>query len=388
MMNHNPWFYVSMVLAGILLFIGGMVLQASFLILKPGRTPEATSKKPAGRENPTAGSDRALKTKIPGWIEDVPTHPRDKGLGNPDAPVTLTEYIDFQCPYCRRHYAQTFPRILKQYIRTGKIYYRIRHFPIAQMHSSAIPAAVASECAADQGKFWAFHHLAFANAKQLSKEVLLKLGKLAKIPDYGSFTECLNDSKTGEKVRQELKRGRNMGVRGTPATFVNGDTMISGAQPFSAFRRKIEAALKRTGPARASSSKTSFSRDLSPDKVSSADETVRFTLSTAREDLPPFRDRSRLIFRGEGGVMDGTRNPTLTVEKGQTVELRLINTQGGVHDLAVSGYRKKTRRLKDENTTDSLRFVANRTGEFSYFCSVDAHRSAGMEGTLLVKPAE
>lgn len=365
------------------MFVGGMFLQANYPIFL-----SYESGTPTGVENTSSGetgsSKPSLNTRLPDWLQEIPLHPEDKGLGNPEAPVTLTEYIDFQCPYCRRHYAQAFPKILEQYIQTGKVYYRIRHFPIPRMHDQAIPTAVASECASDQGKFWAFHHLAFANAKKLSSETLSKIGKLVKVPDYDQFKECLGNRAKREIVRRELNKGRRKGISGTPATFVNGDTMISGARPFSLFRRRIEAALKQARRTQTSSGKPTPTDNSALDS-SNQGKTVRFTLQPARERPPIFKNRGGLVFRGKGGEIDGKQNPTLQVERGQTVQLQLVNIQGEAHNLAVSGYRRKSHRLTNQNTGNSIRFVADKPGDFTYFCTNANHRRAGMEGTIRVK---
>lgn len=176
----------------------------------------------------------------------------DPLLGNPDAPVTVVEFSDFQCPFCRRLYGDTLPLLKEKYIKTGKVKFVYRDFPLTSIHSLAQKYAEAGECADEQGKFWPMHDKIFdeqslrgqgtivdfvvADIKRWAREIGV---------DGAKFDECLDSGKYTEEVMQDLRDGQNAGVQGTPATFVNG-RLISGAVPISVFEQAIEEELKKT----------------------------------------------------------------------------------------------------------------------------------------------
>lgn len=158
--------------------------------------------------------------------------------GNPDAPVTIVEFSDFQCPYCQS--AQT---VLKQVLDKypGKVRLAFRDFPLRQIHPQAQLAAEASRCAAEQGKFWEYHDLLFANASKLEASSLAAHAGSAKL-DVNAFSACVASSRFKAAVEADLQAGLSAGVAGTPAFFING-TLLSGSQPLSAFESIIQSEL-------------------------------------------------------------------------------------------------------------------------------------------------
>lgn len=161
--------------------------------------------------------------------------------GEKNAKVTIVEFSDFQCPYCGRFYEQTLPSIQKDYIDTGKVKLAFRHFPLDNIHDYAIPAAEASECANEQGKFWEYHDEIFENQGLLNNEVLSTWAKDIGL-DVEKFDKCMKDGKYKSKVQKDMSEGSSYGVRGTPAFFINGKILV-GAQPFAAFKQSIDAEL-------------------------------------------------------------------------------------------------------------------------------------------------
>jgi len=173
----------------------------------------------------------------------------DPVRGNPDAPVTIVEYSDFQCPYCERGY-QTMEQVLEKYPEDVKFVFQ--HFPLVQIHPWAKPAAIATECAANQSDeaFWALHDAYFQNQKALtpgnvvekSKEFLAGSGI-----DLAQWETCASDTSSEAyqaaeaAVDQDLATGQELGVSGTPGFFVNGE-FLNGAQPLAAFEPLIQAA--------------------------------------------------------------------------------------------------------------------------------------------------
>ena len=179
----------------------------------------------------------------------------DPMKGNPDAPITIIEFSDFQCPFCAKFHETTLPQLEKNYISTGKVNFVYRDFPIQSIHPNAIPAALASECADDQGKFWEMHDMIFKN--QRSWQGLSIEQSINTFTEYASeialnfdeFDSCMSSVKHLEEIRNDLNDGREYGVTGTPGFFVGneeiGFTKLIGAQPFSSFQRVIDGQLDR-----------------------------------------------------------------------------------------------------------------------------------------------
>ena len=164
-------------------------------------------------------------------------------FGDEDAPVTLYEFSDYQCPFCARFYSGALPEIKKNYIDTGKVKLVFKDFPL-DFHPEATPAALAARCAGEQGKYFEFHDKLFENQQSLGsasyKQWARELGL-----EGDSFDDCLDTQKYLADVRKNLVEGQNAGIRGTPGFLVNGQ-LISGAQPYAVFAQAIDAALANT----------------------------------------------------------------------------------------------------------------------------------------------
>lgn len=176
----------------------------------------------------------------------------DAVLGSSDAPVTIIEFSDFQCPFCRKLYKETLPQIKKEYLLTGKAKFVYRDFPLVQIHPGATPAAEGAECAKEQGKFWEMHDAIFdEQEKQGSGTVQFTADDIkkwaAKIGlNASKFNQCLDSGKYKQEVEKDIADGSSAGVTGTPAVFVNG-RIIVGAQPFATFKAIIDEELKKLG---------------------------------------------------------------------------------------------------------------------------------------------
>jgi protein-disulfide isomerase len=158
--------------------------------------------------------------------------------GPANAPIELIEFSDFQCPYCQRA-NPTVAQVLSTY--GDRIRFVYRHFPLGN-HPNAKPAAEASQCAAEQGKFWEYHDALFANPSKLADgDLKQRAAELAL--DTAKFNACVDTHKYKTQVEADMKAGEEAGVNGTPAFFING-RMISGAQPFDAFKRVIDDELE------------------------------------------------------------------------------------------------------------------------------------------------
>ncbi len=177
----------------------------------------------------------------------------DPVIGDPNAPITIIEFSDFQCPFCARFHVQTLPLLMDEYILEGKVKLVFRDFPIQSIHPNALPASVAAECANDQGKFKEMHDMIFDNQSQWNKQETANA--LAMFSQYANeiqldqetFDSCLASGKHIDEIRKDLDDGRNYGISGTPGFFVGNDQIgyveLKGAQPFESFKKVIDAQL-------------------------------------------------------------------------------------------------------------------------------------------------
>jgi protein-disulfide isomerase len=172
----------------------------------------------------------------------------DPSIGNDDAPVTIVEFSDFQCPFCGRFFSETYGQLKKDYIDTGKVRLIFRDFPL-QFHQAAEISARAGECAQDQGKFFEFHDRVFIEQAKLGIGTVeqdadtLKAWAKTVGMNVTEFGACLDSGKYADEVAADLADGSAAGVTGTPFFFVNG-TPVEGAVPIAVFKAAIDAALE------------------------------------------------------------------------------------------------------------------------------------------------
>lgn len=162
----------------------------------------------------------------------------DPATGPQDAPVLIIEFADFTCPYCARFAQETAPQLLEMY--AGQVRFVFRDAPILSTMSSQ--AAMASECADDQGRYWEYHDLLFANQRSLSRDLFLSLAAQLEL-DVDTFTTCLDEETHLAEVEADLQDAIDTGLTGVPTLFINGRRVI-GAQPLNVFRQVIDAQLE------------------------------------------------------------------------------------------------------------------------------------------------
>jgi len=165
----------------------------------------------------------------------------DPFLGDEDAPVTIIEFSDYQCPFCKRFWSETLPLIKSEYIDTGKVKLVYRDFPLTRIHSQAQGAAEAAECVRKQGgdgAYFEYHDKLFENQQLLSDSNF----KLWATELGYNIDECLDSGEFTSEVLKDIADAQTAGGSGTPYFVVNG-VPLSGAQPFSAFQQIIEAEL-------------------------------------------------------------------------------------------------------------------------------------------------
>ena len=166
----------------------------------------------------------------------------DKGFvrGSPAAPVTIVEFSDFQCPFCKAA-AATVKQVLDRY--AGKVKWVFRDFPIEKLHPDAPRAHEAARCAGAQGKFWEYHDMLFERSPRQARADLEEYAANLKL-DGPAFAECLDSRRHQAAVSADMAEGARLGVDGTPTFFVNGRRLV-GAQSVAVFERLVDAELAR-----------------------------------------------------------------------------------------------------------------------------------------------
>jgi protein-disulfide isomerase len=163
-------------------------------------------------------------------------------VGPENAPVTIVEFSDYECPFCKRAHP-TITEVLKKFPQDVRLVYR--HFPLDNIHPNARPAAEASLCAEEQGKFWPFHELVFEATAKLSADTLRGVAEKAGL-DLAKYDACVKERRFQARVDADVADGREAGVSGTPAFFVNG-VPLSGARSAEEFEKLIQSELARAG---------------------------------------------------------------------------------------------------------------------------------------------
>jgi protein-disulfide isomerase len=176
-------------------------------------------------------------TRSPYTRYDIPTEGYPS-LGPDNAKITIVEFSDFQCPYCRRFHADTYHALLDAY--PGQIRFVYRNLPLTSIHPNAMPAAIASLCANDQNAYWDFHEKLFAN-DTLDEATYIQYATDLGL-DVNTFKACLSSGSHDDFIKQDMDFSLGLGVQSTPTFFVNGLAII-GAQPLANFKQLIDKEL-------------------------------------------------------------------------------------------------------------------------------------------------
>lgn len=182
----------------------------------------------------------------------------DPILGNKNAPVTIIEFSDYECPFCKRHFESAHPELVKKYIDTGKVKLVFRDFPLSFHDPMASKEAIAASCARDQGgdkKYYEFHDEIFkrttSNGNGLDDTKIQKIASDLKL-NITTFTTCLSDTTKADEVKKDIADGSAAGASGTPTFLIGKSTsdgkidgdLVVGAQPFAAFQAVIDPLLQ------------------------------------------------------------------------------------------------------------------------------------------------
>lgn len=200
-----------------------------------------------GLSTGTLGQGSSQTSPLPGSQVKVTDRSDQAYIGSKLAPVTMYEFGDFQCLFCKKFFQESFGNLKTKYIDTGKVRLVFRHFPITQIHNNAEIASEAAECANRQGQFEAYYSILYTQGQ--GDGTGLDLGSLKKYASQiglntTTFNQCLDNHETKSVVTADEALGSSLGVTGTPAFFIDGQ-LILGAQPLDVFIKAIEVTLKK-----------------------------------------------------------------------------------------------------------------------------------------------
>jgi len=210
------------VLVGLIFFLLG--LGAGYLVW--GRATAV----PAAQQAAVNVPDKVVRYKV--TVDDDPS------IGPADAPITLIEFSDYQCPYCTKWYNEVYPRLLKEY--EGKIRFVYRDLPLA-FHGDAQSAAEAANCAGEQGAYWKFHDALFSEKYGLGMDAYRKYASDLGL-DADALIACVNSGRFTAEVKADYDFAEKLGVGSTPTFFINGIALV-GAQPYETFKQVIDLEL-------------------------------------------------------------------------------------------------------------------------------------------------
>ena len=237
MVDHsNPWKLSVFLLVGIIVGYGfGQILPmaSEVSLLNVDDDTEPVVIEVGGEE------DVEVEDVVDVSVDD------DDMLGDPDAPITIIEFSDFQCPYCQRFHVNTFGQLKENYIDTGKVNFVYRDYPLS-FHANALPAAEATECAGEQDSFWEMYEMVFDNLDEWADaeeaDALFAVYATEIGLDVSEFESCLASDAMVDEIKADMQDGIAYGVTATPTFFVNGQRVV-GAQPYSVFSSIIDSLL-------------------------------------------------------------------------------------------------------------------------------------------------
>lgn len=224
------WILLLIVL-GILTF--GLGFATGYWVRGRSSPAEAAVAQSGTQAQPSVESTRPKVTRYEIPVDDDPS------LGPADAPITIIEFGDYECPFCRQWYVEVLPKLMSKYPQQVRFVYR--DFPLSSIHANASPAAVAANCAAEQDAFWQFHEKLFSMEQGLSTEAYQQYARQLGL-DMDAFETCLRDGRYQDEVEADFEFAARLGVRSTPTFFINGIAIV-GAQPVEIFEQVIDLEL-------------------------------------------------------------------------------------------------------------------------------------------------
>jgi len=220
----------------VLAFAVGLLL--GYVLWGRGTTVTAAAPSQETANQPSDPVQEAPVTAQPQYTRyDIPTEGYPS-LGPADAPITIVEFSDFQCPFCRRFHQETYSALLNAY--PGQIRFVYRNLPLTSIHPNAMSAAIASLCANDQNVYWDYHDKLFSS-ETLSRDIYIQYASELGV-NVDDFSACLDSGAHDDYIAQDMDFALNLGVQSTPTFFVNGLAVV-GAQPLDTFQQIIDKEL-------------------------------------------------------------------------------------------------------------------------------------------------
>ncbi len=217
----------------------------------PASDPSAADAGTGSADAPATGEQGAVPTPTDADMQQLMTFLVDNTRhfkGDPNAPVTIIEFSDFQCPYCSQFANEAGKQLEAEYIDTGLVRFGYLHYPF--LGEGSVTSAEASECAADQGEFWAYHdrlveRVAVEGQRDFTPETLASFAAELDL-DTAAFDECFNGGTHTATIQEATTLAQTIGVRSTPTFLINGEPLL-GAQQYEAFEQVIEQELAAAG---------------------------------------------------------------------------------------------------------------------------------------------
>ncbi len=295
--------------------------------------------------------------------------------GKADAPVTIIEFSDFQCPLCQKAW-EVMKQVEADYVAKNKVKLVFKNFPLDSLHPLAQAAAQASECAQEQGKFWEYHDKIFANQQGLSNDNLKKWAKETGL-DESRFNSCLDSRKYKNEVAQDQQEGLKAGVQGTPAFLINGQ-LYSGALPYAQLKQLIEAELAKLAADNGNAAPAE-------NTAKSAESAVKEVEATAQETVKAIETKPVQTKELKINLKKFVFTPAeLTVSKGDTVKMIVANTADIKLGYEVSAFNAG--KEVEAGQTGELSFTADKAGTYDITCNAACGSKKGaILGALVVK---
>jgi protein-disulfide isomerase len=242
----SVWQFTGLLVLAFLIGIGAGFLIWGYPLQK--KLAEAQQVNQSAQATITAGSAAAAaaQNEAPSSATAVPQVKRydvpidnNPTLGPESAPITLIEFSDYECPFCKKWNTEVYPKLKEKY--GDQIRFVFRDFPLYSIHPDAIPSAEAANCAGEQNKYFEFHDLLFTGGLPLSRETFLTYANQIEL-DQASFEKCVDERRYQKEVESDLQFASNLGIQSTPTFFINGLAIV-GAQPLDVFERVIDMEL-------------------------------------------------------------------------------------------------------------------------------------------------
>lgn len=236
----------------------GVIVLGAFLIGSLYSRVQVLENSGASAQTQEPASNGNAAAQPPQPEKGIASVDGDPVLGNADAPVTIIEFSDYECPFCKRHFDETLPQLVKEYVDTGKVKIVYRDFPLSFHDPMATKEAVAANCAREQGgdkKYFEFHDEIFkrtiSNGNGLNDEKIQTIAKDLGL-NTSKFTSCLSNQAQADEVKKDLADAAKAGGTGTPTFIIGKSTsngeidgdLVVGAQPFAAFQAIIDPLLE------------------------------------------------------------------------------------------------------------------------------------------------